>query len=140
MWLETLLSTGAISKEQLQDARTLADRDAIGLERALIQLDCLTYAQIAPLKAADNGLPYLAASAPYTEATVPNQCPLCRGSLDWADIRMTQALLCFDFGSGGTYETNCPHCWAWLVVGSSHAGLGQALWHFSPDCHAMRIT
>jgi hypothetical protein len=72
MWIDTLLATGAISDEQLQDARTVVDRRGVSLERALVEWGYVTWKQIASLKEA--------------ESPCAMHCPICGSPIDTASI------------------------------------------------------
>lgn len=133
MWMDTLLANGAISHEQLQDARVLAERRGISLERALVEWQYITWEQIAPLKAADNGLPYLAATASRRSARVSNTCPLCFSVLTESVIRCV-GLWHGEGISGPVCECQCSTCSARLTtLGCDDVPQAKWTWDFDPE-------
>ncbi len=138
MWLDTLLANGTISEEQLEDARALTDRRGISLERACVEWQYLTWEQIAPLKAADNGVPYLAATEISRASGPPNTCPLCHGALTGCEM-WTVGL--WDGAIEDTREKvygpvcdcYCPRCWARLTsCGDYDVPISDWMWTFDP--------
>ena len=139
MWIDTLLAEGAISDEQLQDACALAERRGISLERALIEWQYVTWEQIAPLKAADNGLPYLAATESRKSARVPNTCPLCCSELNGSEIVCVGLWdgVIEDTGegvSGPVCECRCASCGALLTtLACDDVPHAEWTWDFDPE-------
>jgi hypothetical protein len=72
MWLDTLLATGTVSDDQLQDARAVMEQRGFSLEKALVEWGYVTWEQIAALK--------------VSESPDASRCPICGSPIDVASI------------------------------------------------------
>ena len=132
MWVDQLLST-TISEEQLQDAHALARKKGIPLDEALVEWGYATWDEIAPLRAADNGVPFYADDAQQSKATTPNCCPLCASAIDPSRIKVIGHWDGEPGNFGPVLECRCPRCFGRLTTaGSQNWDFSAEYWEFEP--------